>query len=118
MGSSKEGERMMAKTYRVSATCYSTCEQRRQHLGLTEFGGFARGIGEKDFVTPFRGIARKLCLSFNWEYFENLLNSMTPHPLGEKAIGKIETELWEQDEDGDRIIATYVIYECFLWRRK
>jgi hypothetical protein len=101
----------MTKTYRVSATCYSTCGQIRQHLGLAEFGDFARGIGEKNFVTPFRGIAKKLCLSFNWEYFENLLYSMTPQPLGEKAIGKIETELWEQDEEGDRIIATYVIYD-------
>jgi hypothetical protein len=89
-----------------------------QHLWLAEYGGFSRDGRASTFETPFRGIARKLCLSFSWEYFENLLNSTTPHPLGEKAIGKIETELWEQDEDGDRIIATYVIYECFLWKKK
>jgi hypothetical protein len=102
----------MTKTYRVSATCYSTCGQIRQHLGLTEFGVFVRcGLKGKDFLTPFRGIAKRLCLSFDWGYFESLLHSMTPHPFGEKAIGKIQTELWEFDGESDRIIATYVIYD-------
>lgn len=100
----------MAKTYRVSATCYSTCEQKRQHLWLAEHGGFSRDKRASTFETPFKGIARKLCLSFDWGYFGSLLHSMKPRPFDGKAIGKIETELWEQDEDGDRIIKTYVIY--------
>lgn len=101
----------MTKTYLVTATCYSACGEIKQYLGLTELGGFSCGLGAKNFETPFRGIAKRLCLSYDWGYFESFLNRMTPHPFGEKTIGKVQTELWEKDADGDRIIATYVIYD-------